>query len=148
MRKPKKRNKDLTDAYRMEHIACELGPHLEGPRWEKLKREWLGFFHIRYLDDFPLDSLQLHHINQGCHRWDLVSNILILSPAAHAWCHEEPLHGRIACLWVKIQKGEFDRDLMRECLGFDVIGRMDSWEVTEEWVEEMRLDIYERLSAQ
>lgn len=36
MPKPKKRNKDLTDSYRMEHIACELGPHLEGRLHDKL----------------------------------------------------------------------------------------------------------------
>jgi hypothetical protein len=147
MRKPPKNNLLLTRAYKIAHDECELHMHLKGEAWEKIERSWLGFLGISRMELLDPELLHLHHIHGGCHRWDIKPNIIHISPAAHEYCHKFLDHGRIVCQWVKAHKGEFKRkgrELMRLCMGFDPIGRLESYEVTEEWVENLRLDLYER----
>lgn len=145
MHKRLKRNKDITDAYRMNNPLCELFDVLEGRRWDAIRSAW-NQFHRRKMhrEDY---NVEIHHIWGGPHRWDIEPNILSVSRPAHDYCHKYPDHGRIIAIWVKCDKGELDRDLMRECMGFDSIGIMETFEVTEEWIDELRLDLYERFSS-
>lgn len=136
-----KRNPELRRVYMMEqeHTGCELFHHLDGDGWDQIRNahgnpKWGRL------------SLQCHHIYGGPRRWDVIPNIIAVSQPAHDYCHKFPNNGRIACLWVKCRKGEFDRELMRTVCGFDVIGRIDSYVITEEWVWQMRLDILEKVS--
>lgn len=146
--KPQKRNKDLTDAYRLENPYCELFDVLEGRRWDAIRKSW-DKFHSRKMhrEDY---GVEVHHIWGGPHRWDIEPNLVSVSRPAHDYCHKYPDHGRIICLWMKADKGEFSmecRELMRECMGFDSIGILYTFEVTEEWIEELRMDLYERFSS-
>jgi hypothetical protein len=143
MPKRKKRDKDITDAYRLNNPLCELFDVLEGRKWDSILASYKKGRRV-CREDF---LVEVHHIWGGPHRWDIDSNIISVSRPAHDYCHKFPDHGRIACLWVKADKGELDRDLMRECMGFDTIGILESFEVTEEWVENLRLGLYERFSS-
>lgn len=144
--KPRKRDKALTDTYRMENPLCELWDVLEGENWRRILHAYTrGLPAIR--EDF---EVVVHHIWGGPHRWDILPNIIAVSQPAHDFCHKYPDLGRVACMWAKADKGEFSREgrtLMRECMGFDAVGIMESFCVTEEWVEDMRLDLNERFSS-
>lgn len=139
--KVKKKNRTLKQSYRLENPQCEIHEHLEGELWDSIRID-LG---NRRVEDW---QPEIHHIWGGhAHRWDIVPNLIALSKPAHAYCHLMPQHGRIVCLWVKLWKGELDRELWRECMGFDPIGILDHFDAKEEWVENMLIDIYERVSS-
>lgn len=144
MSKPPKHNDELVIAYKLENPTCELWHHLDGASWDKMRGAWRRGKRRRP-DDLPVDH---HHIFGGhAHRWDIWPNLICVCRPVHDWLHKHPLHGKIACLWVKMTKEELDVDLLKECLGFNPIGRMASWNVTEEWVELMRQQLNERFPS-
>lgn len=62
----------------------------------------------------------LHHIfHPFQQRKDLWSNIIWIDSTIHQpWGHDKnPIELTIVCLYAKWDKGEFDRDELRECLG-------------------------------
>lgn len=139
-----KRDPDLVAAYMLEasQSGCELFNHLEGRMWEVTRRNF-GVWPKACASDF---NLECHHIFGGPHRWDITPNIIGVSRVAHDYCTSKRYsnNGKVCCLWVKAEKDELDLDLMRECFGFDPLGRMESWHLTEEWAEDMRRDLLGR----
>lgn len=138
-----KRNRELVQAYLLENSWCELYHHIEGEAWDKTREDWkrLGYSNPDTFGVVP------HHIFGGCHRWDIEPNIIAVCDPVHAWCHENRQAATIASIWKKLRDGTFDRELVRECLGFDPIGVLEGYTVTEEWVDLMRMDIFEMVSS-
>ena len=79
---------------------------------------------------------QIHHIFSVRRRLDLLSVIVNLSEAAHRWCHENPIEGRILCLLVKARKEELDVGEIRKASGMYPAGwlAMKRGEIRLEWV--------------
>lgn len=98
--------------YRMSNFACELcGP-------------------LANLDiSIPINlrnGLQIHHIcGSRFGRKELLTNWICVCPGCHNFCHEKPKCGRIACLWVKLRKKEFDPLEYHSCTGQYVEGTLE-----------------------
>ena len=136
---PPKHNESLVRAYVFEESlsGCELYNHLEGDSWDKQLKAW-GYPSHESLDVEP------HHIFGGGNRWDIVPNIIAISRPVHDWGHRKNPHAlRVAAIWAKLRKGEFDRDLMRACLGFDPIGKIETYDLQEDWLLDLRMDVLE-----
>lgn len=145
MTRPKKYNPALKAVYKQEYPWCELLGYLQGEVWEKILKEWLVFFGVKYPEDMP--QLELHHIFQGKDRWDLWGNMIHLSPAAHAYAHKYPQEQKVACMYAKSIKGDLNKKTlkeMRDIFLFCPIGKMESWTLTEKWAIDMRNELIER----
>lgn len=96
-RKPRPwENRDLRAEYAAANPTCELT--------ELLKR--IGVSVARYELGLPD---QVHHIVGRTHgTYDVVSNLITVSAAVHAWIHDNQRQGRVLCLWLKAKKGELD----------------------------------------
>lgn len=138
MELPPKRNRSLVQQYVFEEqlSGCELFHHIEGETWDKVRAAW---------NNPNPDCLYLepHHIFGGPHRWDIVSNLVAISRPAHDWCHQERQSATILSIWVKMEKGEFDRDLLRSCMGKDPLGEIEYYDVPQ-WAADIRMGILER----
>lgn len=134
-----KRNRQLQRDYVFTETpgGCELFHHLEGETWDKILASY-GYPNPESL------ALEPHHIFGGPHRWDIVTNLLAVCRPVHDWCHRERQSATILGIWVKQSKDEFDRELVRECMGFDPIGVIEYYDV-EPWVDEVRMVIFERV---
>lgn len=104
-------NLELRNEYRLANPWCELTEHLQGPEWESVRRAFGWSWN---------KGLQLHHIYR-LGRGDYWSNLITTCNAAHKFCHpdlstESPA-GKIACYFVKWEKGELDLDEIREWTG-------------------------------
>jgi hypothetical protein len=142
---PPKRNKDLTDAYRLENSYCELYHHLEGRQWDRTKHEWkrLGFYNP---DDMVVE---IHHIFPGIHRWDVLPNIISVCRPAHDYCTSKTYgaNGNVLALWVKSEKGELEDshiEQMTACFGRCPMSIMEQWKLTEQWAIDLRDKLLER----
>lgn len=63
-------------------------------------------------------GLEVHHGIPGAgSRWDVVEALLCVCRPAHEFCHKHPREGRIAFLFVKVGKAEFDEDVLKRCSG-------------------------------
>jgi hypothetical protein len=130
-----KRNRKLVRAYLLENSSCELYRHIQGESWNKTLAEY-GYPNPNHLQVEP------HHTFGGCHRWDLASNIVAVCRPVHSWAHKNRQAATVAAIWLKVKHGVFDRELMRECVGFDPIGVLSAYKL-DEWAERMRMDIFE-----
>lgn len=135
--KPLKRNPELVQAYRDTHYECEVSGHLEGEEWEKHK-------HLnRYAPN--KDSLEIHHIWGGTKsRYDVVANIVLVNSVCHRFLQAHHYLNILVCTFVKVQKDEFDKELMRYVAGKDVIGVISCMDCNLPWLEDMKLYILER----
>lgn len=79
----------LRRRYAAAHSFCELGLHLP-----------------EHFESGSAD--ELHHIVTG--RVDIVVNLIRASWRNHNWCEDFKADGRLACLWIKLQKGELYAD--------------------------------------
>jgi hypothetical protein len=64
----------------------------------------------------------------------------------HDFCHKAPKLGVVACIWVKlVKKNEYDRELVKDITGRDLISIISSWkhmmEVTDPYYLELIDDI-------
>lgn len=135
--KPLKRNPELVQAYRDSHFACEVSNHLQGEEWK----------HHKHLNrNAPNQgSLEIHHIWGGAKsRFDVVPNIILVNSICHRFLQSYHYTNVLVCTFVKVSKGEFDRELMRYVAGKDVIGVIECMECNLDWLEEMKLYILER----
>lgn len=133
-----KRNPSLVKDYMLEEqlSGCELYHHCDGEDWDKVR----AFHGHRNPDCLALEP---HHLFGGCHRWDIVTNIVAVCRPVHDWCHRNRQCATILAIWVKLEKGEFDRDLLRECMGKDPLGEIEYYTVPQ-WAEEIRMGIFEK----
>jgi hypothetical protein len=129
-----KRNRKIVSSYMESIQGCELYRLIEGDSWTKTRDE--------YGNPNP-NSLKLepHHIFGGCHRWDLESNIVAVCRPVHDWAHKNRQSATVVSIWLKLKQGVFDRELIRECMGFDPIGVIAAYKL-EEWTERMRMDVF------
>lgn len=107
-------------SYRDRNPVCELWQFWELPAKFRVKTPYA-----------------IHHIFSVRRRLDLLSVIIHLSDAAHLWCHENPIEGRILCLLVKCRKGEMDVGEIRQASGMYPAGwlAMKRGEVRLEWMQ-------------
>lgn len=117
----KNENKELVAEYRDQFPLCELHRFSEVPG---------GRF-----------GEEINHIFSQRKRWDLRSNIIHLSAAAHRWFHQWPIDGRVMCLWVKWQKNELDNSEIRQASGMYLAGWLGSKEPTLDWVLPYRTEL-------
>lgn len=85
-------NPALVAEYRMNNPRCEIGHILKAAG---LIKTWS-----------PMET-QLHHImgsRKG--RWDLLTNLISVSPEVHEFCHANRTSSNVLCLWMKMDKGE------------------------------------------
>src|SRR5687768_6555732 len=116
--KPLKRNPKLVREYREANRACEVSTHLQGDEWT----------HHKNLNRSAPDKndLQIHHIWGGTKsRFDVVSNIVLVNAICHRFLQAHHYLNVLVCTFVKVQKDEFEPELMRYVAGKDVIGVID-----------------------
>lgn len=106
---------ELAKQYALEHPTCELCNILEGEQWLR----W------RELDGRPCIASAVHHIWTPP-RFDAVANYAHGCATSHEFVETFARFGRLACCWVKIASGEFDRELIRERWHRDPIDAIDS----------------------
>lgn len=137
--KIQKKNPSLLKDYRKANTVCEVTPHLEGKEWEH--HQWLS----RAQAPKERDQLELHHIWAGHKsRFDVVPNIIMISNLAHRFLQGNHDWNLLVCTFVKVQKGEFDREVMRYVAGKDVIGVIEYIECYGiEWLDNLKLYILE-----
>lgn len=100
------------ESYRMSNFACELCGPLAN----------LGI-------SIPINlrnGIQMHHIcGSRFGRKELLTNWICVCPGCHNFCHEQPRAGRIACVWKKLRKKEFDPAEYHSCTGQYVEGTLE-----------------------
>jgi hypothetical protein len=72
---------------------------------------------------------QIHHIIGGHSRFNLLCNVITVCRAAHDWCHEDPIAGKITCWRVKLEKGEFEPELIERFWRKSVLGYLQEQKV-------------------
>ena len=92
----------LAKAYALEHKQCELCSTLEGEHW----LSW------RERDARPCIASECHHIWTPP-RFDAWANFLHACGPSHQFVETFARFGRLVCCAVKIESGEFDRELIR-----------------------------------
>lgn len=113
-------NLKFRQSYARAHEVCELG-------------QWLP-------DHFePGRSDETHHIMTG--RYDLVSNLLRVSWKSHLWLEQFKCDGRLIAIWIKVQKGEFDREEFRTASGKCVEGFILKSVPRNSWVVPMHEEL-------
>ena len=137
MKKRAKRHRDTPASlavraqYRLDNPKCELTSLL------------IRYGVIRGISD---GGLECHHLAMGnSGRIDLVSNLIMLSREVHAFCHAEPSHGTILCLYAKMKKnpGEIDAEEFRRCTGQHLAGYASSHKPKHEWMIPMWQELVE-----
>lgn len=111
-------NPILRVKYANENPQCELHKHFPGRFRGK-------------------NSHHTHHIFGGKQRWDLRSNLIRLSAYAHSAVHENPIEGRLWCLYAKMMKGEFDLHEFRLASGMNLFGWLTQKKVMDKVAETM-----------
>ena len=114
-------NRALVAAYRADNPGCELFQFSEIPGGPK--------------------GAEINHIFSTRKRWDLTSNIIHLSEAAHRWFHQFPIDGRVACLIVKYRKGELDDAEIKQASGMHLAGWLATKVPTMDFLIEARLEL-------
>lgn len=135
----KKRDAKLLKEYRKNNTQCEVSPHLECPEW--VHHKWLS----RSQSPAERDQLELHHIWAGHKsRFDVLPNIIMISNLAHRFLQGNWHMNLLVCTFVKVQKREFDREVMRYVAGKDVVGVIECMECYGvKWLEDLQLYILE-----
>lgn len=101
-------NLRLREQYRQENLFCELTP------W--LKKNLPGEV------DADDPSGDVHHIFSKNIRYDLWSNMILVSRSVHMWLHRYPVDGKVLCVWKKHQKAELCLEEVQRASGKDSIG--------------------------
>ena len=136
MKKRSKRHRDtpaslaVRKQYRIDNPSCELSP-------------MSAFSGVRC---FVGEAVEVHHIAMGnAGRVDVVSNLIAVSRQVHAFCHAEPSHGTILCLYAKMKKkpSEIDAEEFRRCTGQHLYGYVSNHKPTHEWMIPMWQELVE-----
>lgn len=102
-----KTNLTLRPKYAKQHQECEFAT------W--LPLEECGAWGTR--------ASETHHIVGGTGgRYDLLSNLIRLSVVAHRFCTDNPVDGKVLCIWIKVQKNQFDPIEFKTCAGKTIDG--------------------------
>ena len=95
---------ELAQDYTRRNPKCELCRLLGGTAWLEFKandRRLCG------------DEVHNHHIWTPS-RWEEGdANFITACPTAHEFVEKYSRFGRLICCWVKIEKGEFEREVVR-----------------------------------
>lgn len=104
-------NLELRFQYMQENPACELAPYL--------------IKHVPGLRKQETATDPHHLVGGNGRRWDLRTNLLAVCRPVHRWCHDHLQDSRVLGIWLKVRKGEFDRDEFRTASGKNVEGFLD-----------------------
>lgn len=88
-------------------------------------------------------ATQVHHIAWAGQRWDKVWNVISLGDWSHQFCHDHKWDGVALCLKVKLDKHEWNADEARQCLGFDLVGKLHCNGCKYDFAEKIRLSVLE-----
>lgn len=144
MTTPKKRDSELIAAYLLENSYCELHEHMQGPAWDRTRKQWGN----KRIDDMQVEP---HHIFRGIHRWDIEPNVIAVCRPVHDYLTDKrySMNANVLAVWCKIEKGEWDVELMKKCFGgMCPMAAMERWTLTEKWAIELRNELLERWLAE
>ncbi len=124
----KTHHKVILREYLYQNPDDELWSSLKGSEWESVQKSWMNAG-----ADQRWGSCVVHHIFGGGvgHRIHTWSNLVTVSAISHDFCHRHVRLGLAASVWVKIRKGEFDRETMRNECGRDVVAILTNWRDTD-----------------
>lgn len=127
-------------AYRDANHYCEIAKHFPdwGGGWTRIPGTTATI--VRALDT---PAQMTHHIGWGGQRWDRKWNMIRVGEHSHQFCHDFKWDGVALCLKEKIAKGEWDAADARQCLGFDLVGKLSCHECKFPFAEVIRLEIIE-----
>jgi hypothetical protein len=132
------RNKQAVREYIEVNPEDELRQEIRGEGWKRVRGQWLA--------PPKWGSVVVHHIVRSTGtKYDIPSLMISVDAMTHQWLHECPKYGVVLSLWHKINKGEYDRDQVKEVTGRDWIAVISSWvengELGDPWYHEIAQQI-------
>jgi hypothetical protein len=132
-------DKALFAEYKERNPLCELLPLLNafnGPEWKQFEKN---------LGRIVPEPIQGHHIVHIGNRPDVRSNLIALCTPAHGFCHKHPVEGRIACWYVKEEKGELDVFEISKACGVNVLGWLETRQPRIAWFKGLADELIQRI---
>lgn len=111
--------------YLWQNPEDELRSVLKGEDWDQIDRAW-GSVESTWV---------VHHIYRASvgSKYDVWPLVITVDAATHHFCHRHPKLGVVACVWVKlVRKQEFDREMVKEVTGRDLINIIQGWKMMKD----------------
>ena len=119
------RDKQAVREYLESNPEDELRQEVRGEAWKMVRDQWLA--------PPKWGSVVVHHIVRATGtKYDIPSLMVSVDAMTHDWMHRCPKYGVVLAIWHKVNKGEFDRDQVREVTGRDWVSVINSWLVNGE----------------